>query len=182
VLTESDGKVTGSARSVKNFDLYEAIYECKDLLIQFGGHKFAAGMTLQPENVEAFSLKFEEVVTGRITEDQLIPELEIDAEIELEDITPRFYSIIMQMAPFGPENMKPVFVTRGVTDNGWSKIVKEDHIKFSVKKNRSAVLDGFGLAPKFEMIKARPFDIAYQIDENEWQGNVRLQMMVKDVC
>ena len=184
VLTESDGKVTGSARSVKNFDLYEAIYECKDLLIQFGGHKFAAGMTLQPENVEAFSLKFEEVVTGRITEDQLVPELEIDAEIELEDITPKFYSIITQMAPFGPENMKPVFVTRGVTDNGWSKIVKEDHIKFSVKKSRSAVIDGigFGLAPKFSLVKSSPFDIAYQIDENEWQGNVRLQMMVKDVC
>ena len=184
VLTESDGKVTGSARSVKNFDLYEAIYECKDLLIQFGGHKFAAGMTLQPENVEAFSLKFEEVVTGRITEEQLVPELEIDAEIELEDITPKFYSIIMQMAPFGPENMKPVFITRGVSDNGWSKIVKEDHVKFSVKKNRSAAIDGigFGLAPKFNLIKSRPFNIAYQIDENEWQDNVRLQMLVKDVC
>jgi single-stranded-DNA-specific exonuclease len=88
------------------------------------------------------------------------------------------------MAPFGPENMKPVFVTRGVTDNGWSKIVKEDHIKFSVKKSRSAVIDGigFGLAPKFSLVKSNPFDIAYQIDENEWQGNVRLQMMVKDVC
>jgi len=184
VLTESDGKVTGSARSVKNFDLYEAIYECKDLLIQFGGHKFAAGMTMQPENVEAFSLKFEEVVTGRITEEQLIPEIEIDAEIELEDITPKFYSIIMQMAPFGPENMKPVFVTHGVRDSGWSKIVKEDHVKFSVKKKGGAVVDGigFGLAPKFNLIKSGPFDIAYQIDENEWQGNVRLQLMVKDVC
>lgn len=184
VLTESDGKVTGSARSVKNFDLYEAIYECKDLLIQFGGHKFAAGMTMLPEQVEAFSLKFEEVVTSRITEAQLVPELEIDAEIELEDITPKFYSIIMQMAPFGPENMKPVFITRGVSDNGWSKIVKEDHVKFSVKKKNSAVIDGigFGLRPKIEMIKEGTFDIAYQIDENEWQGNVRLQMMVKDVC
>lgn len=183
VLTESDGKVTGSARSVKNFDLYEAIYECKELLIQFGGHKFAAGMTLQPENVEAFALKFEEVVTGRITDDQLVPELEIDAEIELEDITPKFYSIIMQMAPFGPENMKPVFVTKGVSDNGWSKIVKEDHIKFSIKKKKSPVIDGigFGLASKFDLVKGGPFDIAYQIDENEWHGNVRLQMIVKDV-
>ena len=184
VLTESDGKVTGSARSVKNFDLYEAIYECKDLLIQFGGHKFAAGMTMHLENVEAFSLKFEEVVTGRITDEQLIPELEIDAEIELDDINPKFYNIIMQMAPFGPGNMKPVFITKGVSDNGWSKIVKEDHVKFSVKKKGSVVVDGigFGLAPKFNQIKSGPFDIAYQIDENEWQGNVRLQMMVKDVC
>ena len=184
VLTESDGKVTGSARSVKNFDLYEAIYECKDLLIQFGGHKFAAGMTMHPENVEAFSLKFEEVVTGRITEEQLVPELEIDAELELDEITPKFYSIINQMAPFGPENMKPVFVTRQVRDSGWSKIVKEDHVKFSIKKTGNMVVDGigFGLRPKFELIKTEPFDIAYQIDENEWQGNVRLQMMVKDVC
>ena len=184
VLTESDGKVTGSARSVKNFDLYEAIYECKDLLIQFGGHKFAAGMTMHPENVEAFSLKFEEVVTGRITEEQLVPELEIDAELELDEITPKFYSIINQMAPFGPENMKPVFVTRQVRDSGWSKIVKEDHVKFSVKKTGGTIIDGigFGLRPKFELIKTSPFDIAYQIDENEWQGNVRLQMMVKDVC
>ena len=183
VLTESDGKVTGSARSVKNFDLYEAIYECKDLLIQFGGHKFAAGMTMQPENVEAFALRFEEVVTGKITDEQLVPELEIDAEIELEEITPKFFRLINQMAPFGPENMKPVFVTRQVKDSAWSKIVKEDHIKFSVKKNRT-VIDGigFGLAPKFELVKTSPFDIVYQIDENEWQGNVRLQMIVKDVC
>ena len=183
VLTESDGKVTGSARSVKNFDLYEAIYECKDLLIQFGGHKFAAGMTMQPENVEAFALRFEEVVTGKITDEQLVPELEIDAEIELEEITPKFFRLINQMAPFGPENMKPVFVTRQVKDSAWSKIVKEDHIKFSVKKNRT-VIDGigFGLAPKFELVKTSPFDIVYQIDENEWQGTVRLQMIVKDVC
>jgi len=182
VLTESDGKVTGSARSVKNFDLYEAIYECKDLLIQFGGHKFAAGMTMQPENVEAFSLKFEEVVTGRITDEQLIPELEIDAELELSDITQKFYDIVKQMAPFGPENMKPVFVTKGVSDNGWSKIVKEDHVRFSVKKSSTVMQGiGFGLASKFNLIKSGPFNIAYQIDENEWEGNVRLQMMVKDV-
>ena len=183
VLTESDGKVTGSARSVKNFDLYEAIYECRDLLIQFGGHKFAAGLTMQAENVEAFSLKFEEVVNGRILPEQLVPELEIDAELELENITPKFFDIIQQMAPFGPENMKPVFVTRGVKDSGWSKIVKEDHVKFSIKKNDGPTLDGigFGLANKFSIIKTGPFDIAYQIDENEWQGNIKLQLMVKDV-
>ncbi len=183
VLTESDGKVTGSARSVKNFDLYEAIYECRDLLIQFGGHKFAAGLTLHAENVAALAEKFDAVVSERITEEQLIPELEIDAEIELEDITPRFFGIIEQMAPFGPENMKPVFVTRGVKDHGWSKIVKEEHIKFSVRKGNSPVIDGIGfrMAEKFNYVKTGPFDIAYQIDENEWQGNVRLQMLVKDI-
>ncbi len=183
VLTESDGKVTGSARSVKNFDLYEAIYECRDLLIQFGGHKFAAGLTLHPENVEALIQKFNKVVSERITDEQLIPELEIDAEIELEEITPKFYSILQQMAPFGPENMKPVFVTKEVKDNGWSKIVKEDHIKFSVKKNGSNVMDGigFGMAQKFNLVKSGPFDIAYHIEENVWNEKVSLQMMVKDV-
>ena len=183
VLTQSDGKVTGSARSVKSFDLYEAIYECRDLLIQFGGHKYAAGLTMLPENVEAFRIRFDEVVSARITPEQLIPELEIDAEIELEDINPKFYSIIQQMAPYGPENMKPVFVTRGVKDSNWSKVVKEEHIKFSVKKNNSPVIDGIGfrLADKFSLVKSGTFDIAYNIDENVWNDKVNLQMLVKDI-
>ncbi|HLP18912.1 MAG TPA: single-stranded-DNA-specific exonuclease RecJ, partial [Chitinophagales bacterium] len=184
VLTESDGKVTGSARSVKGFDLYEAIYECRELLIQFGGHKFAAGLTMQPENVTAFAERFDAVVCERITDEQLIPELDIDAELQLDDITPRFYGIIQQMAPFGPGNMRPVFVSRNVKDSGWSKIVKEEHIKFSIKQKGNTVMDGIGfrLADKYAMVKTGPFDIAYQIDENEWQGNIRLQMLVKDVC
>ncbi|HLP53172.1 MAG TPA: single-stranded-DNA-specific exonuclease RecJ [Chitinophagales bacterium] len=184
VLTQSDGKVTGSARSVKGFDLYEAIYECRELLIQFGGHKFAAGLTMQPENVTAFAERFDAVVCERITDEQLIPELDIDAELQLDDITPRFYGIIQQMAPFGPGNMRPVFVSRNVKDSGWSKIVKEEHIKFSIKQKSNTVVDGIGfrLADKYAMVKTGPFDIAYQIDENEWQGNIRLQMLVKDVC
>ncbi|MCW5907758.1 MAG: single-stranded-DNA-specific exonuclease RecJ [Chitinophagales bacterium] len=183
VLTESDGKVTGSARSVKNFDLYEAIYECRDLLLQFGGHKFAAGLTLHPENVEPLMQRFEEVVSERITDEHLTPELEIDAEISLEDITPKFYGIVQQMAPFGPENMNPVFITRQVQDSGWSKTLKEEHLKFSLRKSNGELIDGigFGMADKMSIVKSRPFDIAYHIDENEWQGNVRLQLMVKDV-
>ncbi len=183
VLTQSDGKVTGSARSVKNFDLYEAVYECRDLLIQFGGHKYAAGLTMLPENVDAFRNRFDEVVSARITDEQLVPELEIDAEIELEDINPRFYGIIQQMAPYGPENMQPVFVTRGVKDSNWSKVVKEEHIKFSVKKNNSPVIDGIGfrLAEKFSLVKNGTFDIAYNINENVWNDRVSLQMMVKDI-
>ena len=183
VLTESDGKVTGSARSVKNFDLYEAIYECKDLLIQFGGHKYAAGLTMQPENVEAFSAKFEEVVTSRITEAQLVPELEIDAEIDFKDLTPNFINIIKQMAPFGPANMKPTFVTKAVYDTGWSKIVKEDHIKFSVRQNHGERMDGIGfrMAQKMNIVKSGAFDVAYHVEENEWNGNVTLQMAVKDI-
>ena len=183
ILTESDGKLAGSARSVKGFDLYEAIYDCREHLIQFGGHKFAVGMTMDKENFEAFSNQFEKVVSERITPDQLIPELEIDAELELEDITPKFYGILQQMAPFGPANMKPVFVTRGVRDSGWSKIVKEEHIKFSIKKKDNTNFDGigFGMADKFSLVKSGAFDIAYQISENVWNDKVSLQMMVKDV-
>jgi single-stranded-DNA-specific exonuclease len=183
VLTESDGKVTGSARSVKNFDLYEAIYECRDLLIQFGGHKFAAGLTLLPENVPALIERFEKVVNERIKDEDLVPELDIDAEMELENVTPTFYSIVQQMAPFGPGNMKPVFVTRDVRDNGWSKIVKEEHIKFSIQKYGRPLMDGIGfrLAKKLPLVKVDKFDIAYHIEENEYNGSVRLQMMVKDV-
>lgn len=183
VLTESEGRVTGSARSVKNFDLYEAIYECRDLLIQFGGHRYAAGLTLQPENVESLTQKFEEVVSSRISEEHLTPEIEVDAILPLEDITPKFYSIIQQMAPFGPENMNPVFVTKEVKDSGWSKTVKEEHVKFSIRKENGEIIDGIGfrLAPKMDIVKSSAFDIAYHIDENEWQGTVRLQMQVKDV-
>jgi single-stranded-DNA-specific exonuclease len=183
VLTESDGKVTGSARSVKGFDLYEAIYECKDLLIQFGGHKYAAGLTMLPENVKAFVEKFEQVVSARITEEQLIPEIEIDAEIALEDITSSFFNILKQMAPFGPENMLPVFVTKSVKDSGWSKILKEKHIKFSLRRGVREIVDGigFGLADKFPILKNDSFDVCYQIEENEWNGNITLQMMVKDI-
>lgn len=182
VMCETDGKLTGSARSVKGFDLYEAIYECREHLIQFGGHKFAAGLTMLKENFNAFAEKFEQVVNERITPEQLIPELEIDTEIELKDIQPKFYNVIKQMEPFGPDNMKPIFVTRNVKDTGWSKIVKEEHIKFSVNQNGAAA-DGIGfkMAKKFDVVKNDSFDIAYHIDENEWNGNVRLQLMVKDV-
>lgn len=183
VLTESDGKVTGSARSVKGFDLYEAIYECRDLLIQFGGHRHAAGLTLALENVDPLIQRFEEVVSERITEEQLTRELEVDAVIPLEDITPKFFSILQQMAPFGPENMNPVFVTRAVQDSGWSKILKEEHLKFSLRKTDGNYMDGIGfrMAGKMNMVKSGPFDITYHIEENEWQGSVRLQLMVKDI-
>ncbi|MFN8287019.1 MAG: single-stranded-DNA-specific exonuclease RecJ [Chitinophagales bacterium] len=183
VLTESEGKVTGSARSVKNFDLYEAIYECRDLLIQFGGHRFAAGLTMQKENVDAFSKKFDSVVTQRIKEEHLIPEIEIDAKIPLEVVNQKFYSIIQQMAPFGPENMKPVFISHNVRDSGWSKIVKEEHLKFSLRKADGAVINGIGfrLAEKFPLLKQGSVDVVYQLSENEWQGNVSLEMVVKDI-
>lgn len=183
VMCETDGKLTGSARSVKGFDLYEAIYECREHLIQFGGHTFAAGLTMQKENFENFAAHFEQVVSSRIKQEQLIPELEIDAEIEFQEIQPKLYNLIKQMEPFGPGNMKPTFVSRKVKDTGWSKIVKEEHIKFSVNQ-KGVVADGIGfkMAKKFDVLKRGNFDIAYHIDENEWNGNVRLQLMVKDIA
>jgi single-stranded-DNA-specific exonuclease len=184
VLTLSDGKVTGSGRSVKGFDLYEAIYECREHLIQFGGHKFAAGLTMMPEKVQDFSDAFEKIVAERITPEQQIPEIEIDAEISLDEINPKFYSIIQQMAPFGPGNMKPVFLSKHLRDSKWSKLLKEEHIKFSIKRvQKGDTIDGigFGLGYKYNMVKDDFFDICYQIEENEWNDKVSLQMMVKDV-
>jgi single-stranded-DNA-specific exonuclease len=184
VLTLSDGKVTGSGRSVKGFDLYEAIYECREHLIQFGGHKFAAGMTMLPEKVAAFSEAFEKIVAARIKPEQQIPEIEIDAELPLDDINPKFYHIIQQMAPFGPGNMKPVFLSRHLRDSQWSKLVKEEHIKFSIRRElRGDNIDGigFGLGYKFKWVKDEFFDICYQIEENEWNDKISLQMVVKDV-
>jgi single-stranded-DNA-specific exonuclease len=184
VLTLSDGKVTGSGRSVKGFDLYEAIYECREHLIQFGGHKYAAGLTMLPEKVKDFSEAFEKIVSERITPDQQIPELEIDAPLSLDDIGPKFFSIIKQMAPFGPGNMKPVFLTKHLRDSQWSKVLKEEHLKFSIRRmHKGDTIDGIGfsLGYKFPIVKNEFFDICYQIEENVWNEKVSLQLVVKDV-
>lgn len=182
VLTEHEGKVTGSARSVKGFDLYEAMYACKEYLIQFGGHKFAAGLTMLPEQVENFKIAFEKVVSQTILPEQLIPEIEIDAELNFSDITFPFLKLIQQFAPFGPENMKPVFVSRKVKEAGGSRILKDRHIKFNLKQNGVTMNGiGFDLAHKIDILKEAEFDIVYQIEENEWQGKKSLQLMVKDI-
>lgn len=182
VLTEHEGKVTGSARSVKGFDLYEAIYACKDYLLQFGGHKFAAGLTMLPEQVEHFKTAFEKEVATTITPEQLIPEIEIDSEINFSDITDKFHKLINEFAPFGPENMRPFFVTKGVKDTGWSRVLKDAHIKFHLKQNGITMNGiGFGLAHKAEILKEASFDIVYQIDINEWNGQKTLQLSIKDI-
>jgi single-stranded-DNA-specific exonuclease len=182
VLTEHEGKVTGSARSVKGFDLYEALYACREQLIQFGGHKFAAGLTMLPEKVDDFRNHFERVVSASITPEQLIPEIEIDAEIKFSDITPLFYKLINEFAPFGPDNMKPVFVAKHVKETGWSKLLKDRHIKFSLKQNGVTLSGiGFDMAHKMELLKENELDVVFQIEQNEWQGNTSLQLMVKDI-
>lgn len=183
ILTESNGKAAGSARSVVGFDIYDAIAECADLLEQFGGHKYAAGMTMPIENIPAFQEKFEQVVTRKITADQLVPKLEIDIEIDLSYITTKFYHILNQIGPFGPKNMQPVFLAKNVVDTGYSKIVKEDHLKLDVSQNGSQMGGiAFGMAHHYDAIKTgQPFDICFTIEENHFRDNVTLQLMVKDI-
>jgi single-stranded-DNA-specific exonuclease len=182
VLTKSGDIVAGSARSVAGFNLYEAIHACREHLLGYGGHFAAAGMTLLPEQVEAFSNKFEEVVAATIRAEQLIPEIIIDAEVNFTDLKQSFYNILLQMEPFGPKNMRPIFITRGVTDNGWSKVVKEQHIKFSLQQGNNIMGGiGFGMAHKFHLLEGKkPVDIAFTLDENDWQGNKSLQLRVID--
>lgn len=183
VFTESNGIIAGSARSVPGFDIYEAIYACRDLLEQFGGHMFAAGITMKRDNLDAFRRRFEEVVATSIDERLLIPEIEINATLDPADVTPKFYNILRQFGPFGPQNMKPLFVTQGVVDNGWTKVVGTDHIRFYVKKNEANLQGvGFGMAEHISKIKSgEPFDICYSLEENEWNGRKRIEMLVKDI-
>ncbi len=183
VLTKSGDYIAGSARGVTGFNLYEAIYECKDLLIAYGGHFAAAGLTLSKENLEAFTNKFEEVVAASIPDHLLVPEIIIDAEINFEEITENFYSIICRMEPFGPENMRPTFVAKNCVDFGYSKILKEAHIKFVLRQN-DTILNGIGfnMADKFPLLQnQKPINIVFTIDENEWNGNKTLQLKVVDI-
>ena len=185
VFTQSGDKLAASARSVKGFDVYNALEQCSEYIEQFGGHKYAAGLTLLPENYEKFKQKFEEVVAKTIDKKLLTPEIMIDTEIELSEITPKFFRIIQQMAPFGPQNMKPVFKTSSVRDNGYGKQVGEDksHLKLNLiygsdKKTYHAI--GFGLGNKIDLIK-NDFDIVYSLDENDWNGIKSIQLLLKDI-
>ena len=185
VFTKSGNKLAASARSVRGFDVYEALNECSEYIEQFGGHKYAAGLTLDPKNYSAFKNKFEEVVKATIDKKLLIPEITIDLELELSEITPKFFRILQQMGPFGPQNMKPVFKTTSVRDNGYGKTVGSDksHLKLNIidgadKKTYNAI--GFGLGNKIKSIKG-DFDIAYSLDENEWKGNTSIQLILKDL-
>ncbi len=181
VLTKSGDIAAGSARSVPGFNLYEAIHACREYLLGYGGHFAAAGLSLLPENIEAFAVRFEEVVSASIPEHLLIPEINIDTEIAFKDITQGLYGILSQMEPFGPENMRPVFVTKKVTDTGYSKIVKEEHLRFVVKQdNYSFTGIGFNLADKFPLLQ-NPVDIVFTLDENEWNGTTSLQLKVIDL-
>jgi single-stranded-DNA-specific exonuclease len=183
VLTQSGEIIAGSARSVSGFNVYEAVHQCKDLLLGYGGHFYAAGLTMSPDKVTAFSDLFESVVAGSIDEELLIPELVIDAEVTFQAMVPSFYNILKQMEPFGPGNMRPVFVARKVCDQGYSKIVKEEHIRFVLKQGETVFTGiGFNMAAKFPLLAGSALvDIVFTLDENEWNGEKNLQLKVIDV-
>ncbi|MCG8701798.1 MAG: single-stranded-DNA-specific exonuclease RecJ [Bacteroidales bacterium] len=187
VLTESNGYATGSARSVWGFDLYEAINECSDLLESFGGHMYAAGLTLKPENVQNFKDRFENVVRDRITHDQLVPQVEIDAELDFRDINDKFYRVLKQFQPFGPGNMNPVFFAEDVADNGSGRCVGSDgdHLKLSLlqEDNPFTFINAiaFNQGHMYKKVSGNLFDIAYTITENHFRGVTSLQLNIKDI-
>jgi len=183
VLTQSGEYAAGSARSVPGFNLYEAIHACKEHLIGYGGHFAAAGMTIKLDKIEAFRNKFEEVVSTTIQPELLQPEIVIDAEIKFKDITWSFYNIISQMEPFGPENLRPHFLVKNVFDTGYSRILKEQHLRFVLRQdNLSFTGIGFGMAEKLPLLQMKkPVDIVFKIDENEWNGQKSLQLRMIDL-
>jgi single-stranded-DNA-specific exonuclease len=183
ILTQSGEYVAGSARSVSGFNVYEAIHQCRDLLLGYGGHFYAAGMTLENDKVDAFKERFEEVVQASIHPELLIPEIVIDTEISLMDIKQPFYDILCQMEPFGPDNLRPVFVAKKVYNTGWSKVVKENHIRFVLQQGTAKITGiGFNMAEKMPLLEAgKAVDVVFKLDENEWNGEKSLQLKVLDV-
>ena len=185
VLAEKDGLLTGSARSVHDFDLYSALAKCEHLCEKFGGHKYAAGLSIKKENLPQFIDAFEKVVSESIDEDQLTPKINIDMVIDINDADDKLYRIIKQFAPFGPKNLPPIFVSKGVIDNGYGKQVGEDktHLRINAKRNKGTIAGiGFGMGDYFEIIKDdQSFDVCYSIDENEWNGKKSLQLRVRDI-
>jgi single-stranded-DNA-specific exonuclease len=182
ILTQSGDYVAGSARSVAGFNVYEAIHQCRDLLLGYGGHFYAAGMTLQSDKVDAFSKKFEEVVQASLHPDLLIPEILVDAEISFSEIRKPFYDIICQMEPFGPDNTRPVFMARNVYNTGYSRVVKEAHLKFDLYQDGVRLSGiGFNMADKMCLLTdKKPVDIVFRLEENEWNGQTAIQLKVID--
>jgi single-stranded-DNA-specific exonuclease len=187
VLAEKNGELTGSARSVKGFDLYNALLQCEKYLEKFGGHMYAAGLTLKKENLQDFIDAFERAVSDTITEEQLTPEVTIDMELDLHDIGDKLFRLIQQFAPFGPQNRTPIFITKAVKDSGYGRAVGADktHLRLNItnENSRNSISSiGFGLAHHFKKIKdGQIFDICYSIDENDWNGRKNLQLKLRDI-
>jgi len=185
VLAEKDGILTGSARSVHDFDLYSAIAKCAYLCEKFGGHKYAAGLSIKKENLAQFIDEFEKAVSESITEDQLTPKINIDKVIDIDEVDDKLYRIIKQFSPFGPKNLSPIFVSKAVVDNGYGKQVGADrtHLRINAKRSNDSIVGiGFGMGDFFENIKDnQTFDMCYSIDENEWNGRKTLQLRLRDL-
>ena len=185
VLSENNGILTGSARSVHDFDLYKAISKCAHLCEKFGGHKYAAGLSIKKEKLFQFIEEFEKSVCETITKDQLIPKINIDKAIDIDAIDDKLYRTIKQFAPFGPKNLSPIFISKNVVDNGYGKRVGEDksHLRINVKRTSNSIAGiGFGMGNLFENIKDnQSFDVCYSIDENEWNGKKSLQLRIRDI-
>ncbi len=188
VLTMSNGFVTGSARSVPGFDLYQAVESCSDLLENFGGHMYAAGLTMRPENVEEFTRRFNAFVEENIDPQMLVPQVEIDGELLFSDITPAFRHDLNRFQPFGPGNVAPVFVTYGVSNNGEAKLVGAEceHLRMDLvqrqKPNTRMQAIAFQQPTHYEWVRSgRPIDVCYQIVENHYRGMVTTQLRVKDL-
>lgn len=186
VFTKSGDKLAASARSVYGFDVYNALEACSEHLEQFGGHMYAAGMTLSEEKYEKFKLAFENEVKNTISAEQREPRISIDMELNFEDIDEKTMRILKQFEPFGPQNMTPVFATKNVFDTGYGKPMglENEHLKLFVKQNNSEgyAAIGFGLGQKYDLISNRkPIEIAYSLSENEWNGKTTLQLNLKDL-
>lgn len=187
VLTSSNGLASGSARSVPGFDIYSAIDACRDLLENFGGHRYAAGLSMREENVLVFTERFERYVSENITEEQTSPQIDIDALIDFKDITPKFFNVLKQFGPFGPGNMKPVFATKKVMDYGSSRLVgkEQEHLRLELVDSSSEnVMNGiaFGMYEFNDHLKSmKPLDICYTLEENNFNGNTTIQLMIKDI-
>jgi single-stranded-DNA-specific exonuclease len=186
ILTQSNGKAAGSARSVRGFSIYNALCACEDLLEQFGGHDYAAGMTLPLENIKAFQERFEQVVKGSIPPELLIPTIEIDAAVQFDQLTANFYKTLCRMEPFGPGNMSPVFSASRVYMAEPPRLLKEKHVKLVLKQDGNQGMFeclGFNmpdLYPQLDSMSMR-FDIAFSLDQNDFNGNQTLQLMLRDV-
>jgi single-stranded-DNA-specific exonuclease len=185
ILTSSNDKITGSARSVHGFNLYNAIADCGDLLEKFGGHMYAAGLTLHPNNLVPFQQKFESVVSASITSEMLTPVIHVDAAIDFDAITQKFVNILVQMAPFGPGNQRPVFTSDHVCAYRYLSLVKEKHIRFIAQQkgsDRTFACIGFNMESFYEEIQnQRPFRMAYTIEENEYNDKKTIQLVIKDI-
>lgn len=184
LLCESNGQAVGSARSVNGFNIHDAIAACSDLLVNFGGHDHAAGLTLEVEQVSGFSEAFEEVVRQRISDEMLVPELRVNAVVNFNELTPAFWRVLRQFAPFGPQNHRPVFVAKNVKDAGFSRLLKGNHLRLSVQQEEKKVWNGiaFGKGEDYPRLqKSKQFHIAFNLEEDTWQGTKQLRLLVKDL-